>query len=112
MQTINSVIELKEAISRLEKNQSEQNRILKQQFCATVKLIRRASVIKNALIELITSPGFLSALASTVIGISTRRSPQPGNERTSGKMLMSLLGVIVQFGITRILSGKRRPRNG
>jgi len=111
MQSINSVIELREAISRLEESHSAQGKILKQQFCATVKLARRAGVIKTAVVELITSPGFLSALAGTFMGAATRRSPQSGTERTSGKMLMSLLGVVVQFGISRILSGKRRPRN-
>lgn len=110
MQSINSVIELREAIRRLEESQTAQGRMLKQQFCATVKFVRRASVLKNAVIELITSPGFLNALSSTVLSLTTRRNTQPATSRTTGKMFLRVLGIIVQFGIGRILAGKRRTR--
>jgi hypothetical protein len=108
MQTINSVAELRAAIQQIEWQHEAQRKFLKKELGSIYTRMVRGNVIKNVAVSIITSPGVLNFLGS---GFSSLKSAQKNEKRISREayvMFRKILGIVLQFGITRLLVKMRR----
>ncbi len=108
MPVINNTADLKEVIHQLENQQKEQVRALKDQVHTGFRHIKRASLIKNTFMDMVTSPIVLSTAIDMMTGFRGRKSASYSQKAGTGKMIREILSILVKFGIARLLMPKRR----
>ena len=108
MAVINNTAELKEVILQLENKQKEQITALKDQVHTGFRHIKRASLIKNTFMDMVTSPILISTAMDMMTGFRGRSSASYNQKAGTGKMIKEILSILVKFGIARMLMPKRR----
>jgi F0F1-type ATP synthase assembly protein I len=104
MQKTDSISDLKDAIRRLEVEQSVNGRLLKEQFRYTYDSLRPANLIRSTLKELSSSPFTVENLAGTVVGLTTGYLSKKIFIGASANIFRKILGGFIQLGVTNIFS--------
>lgn len=104
MKTITSAAELKIAIQQLELERAIQGELLKEHFFLIVDTFTPASIIKRALNDIATSPYLIDNIIGSSMGIVTGYLSKLVTVGTSNNIFRKLLGSVLQFGVTNIVS--------
>jgi len=100
----NPITSLKESIRLLEIRQAEEGVILKEQFKETFESLKPFNLIKSSLKELTGSSEIKNNLFETVVSILTGYLTKKITINSKGGPLMKIVGVLLQFGVTRLVS--------
>jgi hypothetical protein len=104
MQTTDATEELKNAIRSVEIRQSMNGQLLKEQLLLTYDSLKPANLIRSTLKEVTSSPFLIDNLAGSVFGLTTGYLSKKIVIGSSVSVFRKLLGNILQFGITNIIS--------
>jgi hypothetical protein len=104
MQTTDATEELKNAIRLAEVRLSTNGQLLKEQLLLTYDSLKPASLIRSTLKEITSSPFLIGNLAGSVIGLTTGYLSNKIVIGSSVSVLRRLIGSVLQFGITNIIS--------
>ena len=98
MQTINSALDLKNAIKQLEGEREIQGLLLKEQFFITYENMRPVSLITNTL-KNITSSNIFASVLGLLGGYISKKSPTD----KSNNPIKRLLSNVLESGITTFI---------
>lgn len=104
MSNINSSSELKAAIQLLEVEQSFKGQALKQHFRLAYESLKPANLILNALKDITQSPNLVENIIGNVLGLATGYVSKKVFVGTSDNLFRKLLGYVMQFGVTNVVS--------
>lgn len=104
MQKRTSITELKEAIQLLEFEQTIKLELLKEQFHLTYESLKPVNIIKNTIRDVVKSPNLIENALGTVIGLASGYVSKKIFIGTSSNVIRKLLGSILQFGVTSIVT--------
>lgn len=109
MKKMNETDTLKETIALLEYRQSQELRILKEQFEETYDSLKPLNIIKRVFSDMATSPDLKGNLLSNVIGMATGYFTKKVIVRSSHNPFKRILGNVLQFAITNLVSKRTDP---
>jgi len=104
MQNITSTAGLKEAIQLLEAERVANRKLLKEQFVNTYESFKPASLIRNTLHDISSSPNLIENILGTALGLGAgylSRSILPG---VAALRFGKLLSPVVQLGVTNFVT--------
>ena len=104
MQKITSTAALKEAIQLLEAEKAANRKLLKVQFVNTYESFKPASLLRNTLQDISSSPNLVENILGTALGLGAgylSRSILPG---VTAMRFGKLLGPVLQIGVTNFVS--------
>ena len=104
METITSVVSLKNAIQLLEAEQTVKGILLKEQFQLTFESLKPINILKNTLKEVSSSPLLIDNILGSVVGLATGYLSKKIVVGASGNIFRNILGSILQFGVTNVVS--------
>jgi hypothetical protein len=105
MQRITSKDTLRKAIITLEQKQIEDGKRLKEQFSIAYESLKPVNVLRNAIYELTTTSSELKEnLLQSAIGLMTGYLSRKIVVRSSKNHLLRLAGIVVQYGVTNLVS--------
>ena len=104
MQKITSVGGLKNAIQLLEAEHTVKGELLREQFNLTYESFRPVNLLKNALKDISSSPYLVDDFLGTSIGLASGFLSKKLFIGTSGNVFRKLMGSLLQFGVTNIVS--------
>jgi hypothetical protein len=104
MERIQSASELKAAIQQLEAKRVEEGRELKRQFEITYESIKPVNLIKSTFKEVIGSTEIKGNMAKSVAGFAVGFLVNKLIFRGSSGPLRKLLGTVVIFGVTNVVT--------
>ncbi|MBI5539464.1 MAG: hypothetical protein HY951_05355 [Bacteroidia bacterium] len=104
MQKRTSTTDLKDAIQLLEFEQTIKLELLKEQFHITYESLKPVNIIKNTIRDVVKSPNLVENVLGTVIGMATGYVSKKIFIGTSGNVFRNLLGSLIQFGVTTVVS--------
>jgi len=100
----NPITSLKESIRLLEIRQAEEGVILKEQFKVTFESLKPFNLIKSSIKDLTSSVEIKNNLFETVVSILTGYLTKKITINSKGGPLMKIVGVLLQFGVTSLVS--------
>ena len=100
----NPITSLKESIRLLEIRQAEEGVMLKEQFKETFESLKPFNLIKSSLKDLTGSAEIKNNLFETVVSILTGYLTKKITINSKGGPLMKIVGVLLQFGVTSLVS--------
>ena len=100
----NAVNSLKESIRLLEIRQAKEGKILKEQFRITYESLKPVNLIKSSLKDLVGSFEIKTSILETLGSIVSNYFTQKFIVNSKSNVLMKTLGVLMQFGITNVIS--------
>jgi hypothetical protein len=103
MQKITTTIELRAAIALLEEKQELQEKQLKEQFYATYESFKTINLFKKVLIEVVTSPGLMSGMISSVVDLVQRRSRKNKEKEESENAIHAMLKSLLKTGVSKLV---------
>jgi hypothetical protein len=106
MNTINSVVLLKEAIFNLEIKKTVQGRVIKEQFHVIKENLRPANIIRNTFDEVATSPRLRLNLLGAVVGLGAAYFSRKLVVGRSVNVFRNVLGSVLQLGISAVVASK------
>ncbi len=106
MQTITSYEGLRNAIGLLEVEQSIKGRQLKDQLYITYESLKPVNLLRSTLKEITSSRYLTDDISSTAMGLVSGFLSKRIFVGTSGNAFRKLVGSILQFGITNLVSRK------
>lgn len=104
MEKQSAVNKLKESIRLLENRQSEEGKILKEQFRITYESLKLVNLIKNSMKELTGSVEIKNSLFETVVSIFTGYLTKKIMVGSKSNPFMKIAGLLLQFGVTTLVS--------
>ena len=104
MQNITSVKALRAAILRLEKRQTEQGLLVKEQFAVTYESLKPFNVLRNAVTDIFTPFELKQGLLETSAGILSGYLSRVLVVRDSKNPFLRLAGVFVQYSVTNVIT--------
>jgi hypothetical protein len=104
MQNITSAAGLKNAIQLLEVEQAIKGELLKEQFSKTYDGYKPVNLLQSALKDITASPNLINNIISTAMGLATGSLSKKIIVGSSSNMFRKLLGSLLQFGVTTIVS--------
>lgn len=107
MRNINSVADLKDAISELEFNKAVHRRMLKDSFNNTMESLKPGNIFKN-ITGVITNPGLLANIIPAVVGIgvgfvSNKLTNKAVNKAAGTSRLKRILITLALYGVSKAL---------
>ena len=99
-----AVDSLKESIRLLEIRQAEEGEQLREQFKITYESLKPVNLIKNSLKDIVNSAEVKNSLFETVISLVSGYLTQKFIVNSKSNVFVKLLGVLMQFGITNLVS--------
>ena len=99
-----AVDSLKESIRLLEIRQAEEGEQLREQFKITYESLKPINLIKNSLKELANSSEIKNSLFETIVSLISGYLTQKFIVNSKSNVFVKLLGVLMQFGITNLVS--------
>lgn len=103
MQTINSALDLKNLIIKLEKDQEIQGQLLKEHFYNTIETLKPVSLIKNTLKDITSSPFLFSNLIASALGLIGGFISKKSPDDKSDHPIRNIFGSILQSGFTTFI---------
>lgn len=104
MENIHTAADLKSAILRLEKEQEEQGKMLKEQFNQAYESIKPINLIKSTFREAAASRDLKENLLNLTVSVVTGHLSQVLIVRGSNNPFKKLLGTVVMFGMSNALA--------
>lgn len=104
MQNITSSAELKNAIQMLEVEQASKRELLKEQLNITYDSLRPINIIRKTLRNMISSQDMTDNILGTASGLASGYLSKKVFIGTSGNLIRKLIGSILQFGVTTVVS--------
>ena len=106
MYTIDSAVQLKEAIFELEIRKKEQGRTIKEKFYIIKENLEPANIIRNTINEVATSPSFRLNLLGAVLGLGAAYFSRKLVVGKSVNIFRKILGSVLQLGISAVVASK------
>lgn len=104
MEPIKTQHELRAAILRLEIQQAEQGRALKEQFQTAYKSVKPANIILNTLKDLGESSFVKDGFLNTTVGLGTGYLSKMVFQGVVNSPIKKILGSALMFGITNVVA--------
>ena len=104
MEKINSTILLKAAILQLETKQSNEGKILKEQYLNTYESMKPINLIKSTFREVTASPDLKDELFNTSVGLVAGYLTKMLFQGASHSPVRKLFGTVLMFGITNAVA--------
>jgi len=104
MQNITSVAELKNAIQLLEVEQNLKGKILKEQFYLVYENFKPINLLTGTLKDIVKSPYLIDNILGTAMGLATGYLSKKIFIGASGNKIKKIIGSILQFGITNVIT--------
>lgn len=104
MQNITSIDELRNAIQLLEVEQTLKGKLLKEQFFLTYESFKPVNFITKTIGNMAKSPLLANTLLGTGLFLASRLLTKLVFIGTTGNKMQKLIGNILQFGITDIVT--------
>jgi hypothetical protein len=104
MHNITSVVELKKAIQLLQEEEIEKRQLLKEQFTLTVESLKPINLLKNTVKDFSSSPELIENVIGNVAGLVSGYLSNKLFVGSSGNLIRKIIGVLVQLGVTTIVS--------
>ncbi|MGA2408622.1 MAG: hypothetical protein ABSF81_18000 [Bacteroidales bacterium] len=104
MQNITSIAGLKNAIQLLEIEQGIKGQLLKEQFYLTYESLKPINILKKTLKEISSSPYLIDNISGTAMGLASGFLSKKIFVGTSGNIFRKLIGSLLQFGITNVVT--------
>ena len=104
MPKITSAKTLKRAIIALERRQIAEEQLLREQFTATYESLRPINVLRKAINDFLTPSELKEPFYETMGGLITGYISRMLITRNSKNPLRRLAGVLVQYGVTNMIS--------
>jgi hypothetical protein len=104
MQTITSSAELKNAIQLLEIEHDIKGRQLKDQLYITYESLKPINLLRSTLKEITSSRDLIDNISGTVMGMAGGFLSKKIFIGKSGSAFRKLIGSLLQFGITNLVS--------
>jgi hypothetical protein len=104
MQNITSSEELKNAILLLEVEQASKRELLKEQLNVTYESLKPINIIRKTLRDLTSSQDLTDNILGTASGLASGYLSKKIFIGTSGNLFRKLIGSILQFGVTTVVS--------
>jgi len=104
MEPITTQHELRDAILRLEVQQSEDGKALKEQFRTAYRSVNPANIILNTIKELGESDIIKDGLLNTTVGFGTGYLSKMIFQGVAKSPIKKLIGSALMFGITNIVA--------
>jgi len=99
-----AVDSLKESIRLLEIRQAEEGEQLREQFKITYESLKPINLIKNSLNDIVNSAEIKNSLFETIVSLISGYLTQKFIVNSKSNVFVKLLGVLMQFGITNLVS--------
>jgi hypothetical protein len=106
MKTVDKRIALREKISYLQKNQSYDLQILKNQYKETIESFEPLNLIKSSFQEVISSPNLKSNLINGVVGLGTNYLTKGFLNQNSTNPIKSIVGKVLKFALKNLIKKK------
>ena len=106
MYTINSAVQLKEAIFELEIRKKEQGSTIKEKFYVIKENLKPANIIRNTFDEVATSPRLRLNLLGAVVGLGAAYFSRKLVVGRSVNIFRKILGSALQLGISAAVASK------
>lgn len=106
MYTINSSVQLKEAISELEIRKKEQGRTIKEKFYTIKENLKPSNIIRNTFEEVAISPKLRLNLLGAALGLGAAYFSRKLVVGRSVNVFRKILGSVLQLGISAVVAGK------
>jgi hypothetical protein len=104
MHKITSLDQLKNEIQLLEAEQAVKRQLLVEQLTVTYESLKPVNILRRTLKEIATSQDLTDNLLGTVTGLASGYLSKKVFIGTSGNLFRKLLGSILQFGVTSVIS--------
>lgn len=104
MEQIKTQHDLRAAIIRLEQQQAEEGKALKEQFQTAYQSVRPANIILNTLKDLGDSSFVKDGFLNTTVGLGTGYLSKMVFQGVVKSPIKKLLGSALMFGITNVVS--------
>lgn len=104
MQKISSVAELKYAIQKLEVEQAEKEKLLRDQLFMTYESLRPVNVLRRIFRDIFSSRGLGEDLTGTSFGMATGFLIKILFIGSSGSIFKKLMGSVLQYGLSNFVS--------
>lgn len=104
MRNTSSYIRLKDAIELLEDEQAFKRELLKEQLNITFESLKPLNLITNALKDISSLPNLSENVLGSAVGLASGYLSKRIFIGTSGNIIRKLIGLILQFGITSVVS--------
>ena len=106
MEHQHTVESLKEKIAELERRQTEEGELFKEQLDITIKNIRPANILKNIVKEFYSSENLMDEIINTAISVTSGFVTKKIVVGKSKNQVLKLVGLAIQFGMTTLISKK------
>jgi hypothetical protein len=104
MQNITSSAELKDAIRLLEVEQVTKRELLKEQLQITYESLKPINILRKTLRDITLSQDLTDNIIGTASGLASGYLSKKVFIGTSGNLFRKLIGSILQFGVTTVVS--------
>lgn len=101
---INTSLELKEAIKRLEQQNEMQKKSIVTEFHATYERLKPINILKSSLNKVVHSPGTVENIINATVGLGAGVLSKKLLIGKSAGILKKLLGSAVEFGVAGLIS--------
>ena len=104
MENITCAAELKIAIIELEFQQNIQGKLLQEDFFTAYENLKPATLIKNTLSEITSSPYLIDNMLSALTGLISGYVSKKIAVGTSHNLFRKIMGSVLQFGVTNLVA--------
>ena len=104
MEKINSTAALKAAILQLETKQSDEGKVVKEQYLKAYESVKPINLVKSTFREITASPDLKDELFSTSVGLVAGYVSKVLFQGTSHSPVRKLFGTVLMFGITNAVA--------
>jgi len=104
MENITNAAELKNAIQLLQEEELIKRQLLKEQLNLTFESLKPINLLKKTVKDISTSPELIDSIIGNVAGLASGYLTNKIFVGKSGNLLKKIIGVILQLGVTKVVS--------
>ena len=104
MKNTSSYTRLQDAIELLEDEQAFKRELLKEQIKITYESLKPLNLIRNALKDISSLPNLSENALGSAVGLASGYLSKKIFIGASGNVIRKLIGLVLQFGITNVVS--------
>ena len=104
MENITNAAELKNAIQLLQEEELIKRQLLKEQLNLTFESLKPINLLRNTIKDISTSPDLINNIIGNVAGLASGYLSNKIFVGKSGNLIRKIIGILVQFGVTKVVS--------
>jgi hypothetical protein len=104
MENITNAAELKNAIQLLQEEELIKRQLLKEQLNLTFESLKPINLLKKTVKDISTSPELIDSIIGHVAGLASGYLSNKIFVGKSGNLIRKIIGILVQFGVTKVVS--------